>query len=273
LGPNGSGKSTLLKLLSTLLHPQAGTAAILGYDLISQPAEIRKEIAVAFQSPSLDSRLTIRENLRHQGLLYGYYGDRLIKQIDVICRLTNLQDRQNEKIDALSGGYKRRADLARCLMHQPRLLLLDEPTAGLDPAARQDFWKLIRQIHHECKTTILFTTHYFNEVTGCDLIGIMDTGKMIAFDSPASLSQLLDYDVITITATNQIKLYDELKNQYSITMTDNNHGLRIETHESLIVAPKLWAEYQTEITSITVSKATLEDIYFHKTGKVFALSS
>ncbi len=271
LGPNGSGKSTLFKLLSTLIIPQTGAGKIMGFDLKSQSAEIRKVIGVAFQSPSLDPRLTIRENLRHQGYLYGYHGHGLARRIDDITEIARLQHRLDERIETLSGGYKRRADLARCLLHQPSLLLLDEPTAGLDPAARQEFWQFIRQIHQDCQTTILFTTHYFDEATGCDLIGIMDDGKMVAFDSPATLSQHLNYEVISISATNQTELYEKLKDQFPVSITDNHHGLRLETSDPTRLAPRLWSEYQSEIISLTVSKATLEDVYFKITGKVFVM--
>jgi len=177
LGPNGGGKTTLFRILATLLPVQSGHAALMGLDLSSEPQAVRRLIGVTFQSPSVDGKLTVAENLRTQAHMYGLSGSLAASRIDELLGKLGLGDRRHDRVDSLSGGLKRRVEVAKCLLHRPRVLLLDEPSTGLDPGARHDLWEYLSRLRRDEGTTVLVTTHLMEEAERCDRLGILDRGR------------------------------------------------------------------------------------------------
>src|SRR5881394_471926 len=200
LGPNGSGKTTIFRILSTLMVPVGGRALILGHDAAREPSQLRREIGVVFQSQSIDLKLTASENLRHQGHLYGLRGRELSNRIQAILERVGLADRAREKTETFSGGMQRRLELAKGLLHGPRVLLLDEPTTGLDPGARRDVWQYLRILRDQEQVTVLVTTHLMEEAEKCDRLAILNEGKLVAIGTPTELKQEIGGDVIVLEA-------------------------------------------------------------------------
>src|SRR5581483_2203957 len=198
LGPNGSGKTTMFRILSTLMVPLGGRAIILGHDAARDPTKLRREIGVVFQSQSIDLKLTAAENLRHQGHLYGIQGAALRKRFGEILGRVGLADRANDKAETFSGGMQRRLELAKGLLHGPRVLLLDEPTTGLDPGARRDVWQYLSILRDEEQVTVLVTTHLMEEAERCDRLAILNEGMLVALGTPAELKQEIGGDVIVL---------------------------------------------------------------------------
>src|SRR5579872_232284 len=187
LGPNGSGKTTLFRILSTLMLPTGGRAVIARFDPARQPAEVRRRLGIVFQSPSADLKLTVAENLRHQGHLYGLRGAVLRERIEEMLGRVGLADRARDKVETLSGGMQRRVELAKGLMHRPDVLLLDEPTTGLDPGARLDVWQYLRELRAQERVSILVTTHLMEEAERCDRLAILNSGEIVALGTPVAL--------------------------------------------------------------------------------------
>jgi ABC-2 type transport system ATP-binding protein len=187
LVPNGGGKTTLFRILSTLVRPTAGSASILGLDLARDTGAIRRRLGVVFQAPSLDKKLTVRENLAHQGHLYGLSGKSLGERIDHLLLEFNLCDRTRDLVETLSGGLQRRVEIAKCLLHRPEILLLDEPSTGLDPGARIDLWQTLYPLRDQQDVTVLLTTHLMEEAERCDRVAIIDRGKIVAEGAPEEL--------------------------------------------------------------------------------------
>jgi len=202
LGPNGSGKTTLFRILSTLMVPVAGQALILGHDAAKEPSQLRREIGVVFQAQSIDLKLTAAENLRHQGHLYGLHGGALRKRISAILERVGLSDRAKDKAETFSGGMQRRLELAKGLLHGPRVLLLDEPTTGLDPGARRDLWQYLRILRDEEHVTVLVTTHLMEEAERCDRLAILNEGKLVALGTPLELKREIGGDVMVLETKN-----------------------------------------------------------------------
>ncbi|UPT74604.1 MAG: ABC transporter ATP-binding protein [Elusimicrobiota bacterium] len=227
LGPNGGGKSTLFRILATAFAPTAGRASILGRDLVAAPASVRPLLGVAFQSPSLDNKLTVRENLVHGGRLYGLGGAALAARIDELLARYRLSARAGDACATLSGGLRRRVELAKCLLHAPKVLLLDEPSTGLDPAARRDLWDHLLALKKE-GTTILTTTHLMDEGDLCDRVAILDQGKIVAQGTPAELKSAIGGDVITIEADGASALRDEITARFGVTPRAFGDVLRLE---------------------------------------------
>jgi len=197
LGPNGAGKTTLLSMLATLLRPTEGTAKVNGYDILKQPGSVRKSIGMVFQAPSSDDLLTGWENLYLHALMFGVPADERRKRIDEVLTLVDLKDRAKDMVKTYSGGMRRRLELARGLLHKPKILLLDEPTLGLDPQTREHIWEYIENLAREEKVTILITTHYMEEADAlCDRVAVIDHGKIIALDSPSNLKMQIGKSMI-----------------------------------------------------------------------------
>ena len=206
LGPNGSGKTTLFRVLSTLIPIQQGEVHILGFDVRRQPAEVRRQLGVVFQSPSVDKKLTVTENLVHFGRLYGLGGRELKMRTDEMLSRLGLAERKGDLVEKLSGGMRRRVELAKGMLHGPRLLLLDEPSTGLDPGARSDLWQYFAQIRAEQGVTVVLTTHLLEEAERADRIAIMHRGQLAALDAPATLRAAVGGDAITIRTSDPAKL-------------------------------------------------------------------
>ena len=269
LGPNGGGKTTLFRILSTLLEPSEGTVRILDSDLLRDAAEIRARIGVVFQNASLDLKLTVLENLRHQGHLYGLRGRALKERIESILRSVGLTDRENDRTEELSGGLRRRVDLARGLLHRPELLLFDEPSSGLDPLARRTLWDDLRKLREEQGVTALLTTHFIEEAERCDRVGILDRGRLVAQGAPDELKRSMNKDVLVIEAEQTEVLRAEIEAQVSVTTTLVDGTVRIECDDGQAMMASLYAGFRERISAIRLGRPTLEDVFIRETGRPF----
>lgn len=270
LGPNGGGKTTLFRILSTLLSPDAGSAKVAGFDVAAQPLDVRKSIGVVFQNQSLDRRLTALENLVHQGHLYGLRGAALDARIDSLLQRLGLEDRRNDVVDTLSGGLKRRVELAKGLIHNPALLLLDEPSTGVDPGARLDFWEYLQLLRRHEGITVLLTTHLLEEADKCDRLAILNKGSLVAEGTPRGLKQQIGGDVVVIlTSRDSNKLSGEISQQFELESTIVNGSVRFEHPKGAELVARLMQALPDQIDSVTVSHPTLEDVFIQMTGHRF----
>lgn len=269
LGPNGGGKTTLFRLLSTLLPVQSGTIRVLDLDVVEVPAAIRQRIGVTFQSPSLDRRLTVRENLMHQGHLYGLRGKALAIRIQERLARLGLSDRMRALVSSLSGGLQRRAEIAKGMLHDPELLLLDEPSTGLDPGARHDLWRYLQQLRDESGVTVVVTTHLMEEAEKCDRLGLLDHGRLVALGTPAELRAEIGGDLLTILAEQPDQLSEKIAERFGVASKILGGSLRIEQARGHELLSELMEAFPSEITSISLGKPSLEDVFIAKTGHRF----
>ncbi len=267
LGPNGSGKTTLFRVLATALVPTRGTVTVFGADVVRQPKPVRRAMGVVFQAPSLDRKLTARENLRHQGRLYGLRGRDLETRIAGALRNVGVDDRADERVERLSGGLTRRVELAKGLLHRPALLLLDEPTTGLDPAARREFWGLLERIRAEAGTTVVATTHLMDEAERGDRVAVLDSGRLVALGAPAELEAEIGGDVITVAADDPERLAACIRERFGLGAVVVDRAVRIERaggHE--LVAPLVEA-FRDQVRGIALGRPTLDDVFVRHTGR------
>jgi ABC-2 type transport system ATP-binding protein len=269
LGPNGGGKTTLFRILSTLMAPSSGTAAVFGLDVASRPQEVRRRIGVVFQSQSLDSKLTCAENLRHQGHLYGMRGRKLQQRMDDVLARLGIADRRNDLVETLSGGLRRRVELAKGLLHQPGLLLLDEPTTGLDPGVRREFWDYLSLLRSRDGITVLLTTHLLEEAEHCDRLAILHQGELVACDSPDSLKSGIGGEVILVEAGEPEKLREQIRQKFGMETSVVGRKVRFEHPRGHEFIPQFMDAFAGEIDSLTVGKPTLEDVFIRRTGQQF----
>lgn len=269
LGPNGSGKSTLFKILSTILTPTQGKAKIFGFDVRSQFDQIRRLIGVVFQHPSLDKKLTARENLLHQGHLYNLRGGSLKIRISEMLSKVGISDRANDLVEHLSGGMQRRVELAKALLHQPQLLILDEPSTGLDPGARREFMNYLDELRKNDEVTIVLTSHILDEAEKCDRIAILDGGVFVALGKPHDLEMEIGGDVISVTAQDTATLSKLIAAKFETTPIVIDNTLHIERSNGHEFIPQLVQSFPGMIDSVKLSKPTLEDVFIHKTGHKF----
>src|ERR1700730_1041147 len=231
LGPNGSGKTTLFRILSTLMVPSGGTATIRGFNVATEPAEVRQQIGIVFQARSLDIKLTVEENLRHAGHLYGLSGKHLRARIGDVLNRVALTDRAKDYVETLSGGMQRRVELAKGLIHSPSVLLLDEPSTGLDPGARRDLWQYLRTLRDEEGVTVLVTTHLMEEAEYCDRLAILSEGKLVALGSPTDLKSTIGGDVVlfeTESDDDAQSLATRMASRFSVAPTTLGATVRLE---------------------------------------------
>jgi len=269
LGPNGSGKTTLFRILSTLMVPVGGHAMILGHNVAKEPTQLRREIGVVFQAQSIDLKLTAAENLRHQGHLYGLRGAALRKRISEILERVGLSDRAKDKAETFSGGMQRRLELAKGLLHAPRVLLLDEPTTGLDPGARRDVWQYLRILRDEEQVTVLVTTHLMEEAERCDRLAILNEGKLVALGTPGELKQEIGGDVIVLESKNPDPLAGRIRTRFNIDVRLVDGQLRIEKDHGHRFVTDLVEAFPGEIDSVSIAKPSLEDVFIRRTGHRF----
>lgn len=273
LGPNGCGKTTLFRLLSTLLPLQRGVARVLGFDIRSQTMSVRSRLGVVFQSPSLDKKLTVRENIRHQAALYGLSGSPLFqREKEMISRL-GLSDVVDERTETLSGGMRRRVELAKSLIHRPDLLLLDEPSTGLDPRARLELWAILQELRDEYQVSIAMTTHLLEEADKADQIAILDRGRLVVSGRPSDLRATVGGDSITIQASDATSLASEIQQQFGVAAVTIDGAVRLEQANGHQLIPRLAEAFSNRILSITLGKPTLEDVFIAKTGHRFQLAT
>ncbi|MEM9187165.1 MAG: ATP-binding cassette domain-containing protein [Planctomycetota bacterium] len=269
LGPNGSGKTTLFRLLSTLAPPQEGRFELFGHDLRRDPDAVRSLLGVVFQAPSLDKKLTVAENLLCHGRLYGLAGTELKERVSAMLERVGLADRAKEAVDTLSGGLRRRVELAKGLLHKPRLLLLDEPSTGLDPAARSDLWRYLMRVREEQGVTILATTHLLEEADRADRIAIMHRGELAALDTPANLQASVGGDAITIRTKEPALLAAGINGRWPAAAEVLDGAVRLEQQNGAEWAPRLFESFGEQIDELTIGKPTLEDVFIARTGHRF----
>lgn len=269
LGPNGGGKSTLFKILATAFAPAAGTVSILGRDALADLTGVRQSLGVVFQSPSLDAKLTARENLDHAGRLYGLGGAELASRIPAMLERYRLSDRADDRVGTLSGGLRRRVELAKSLLHRPRVVLLDEPSTGLDPAARKDLWDHLFALKKE-GATILTTTHLMDEGDRCDRVGILDQGKLVALGAPAALKSEIGGDVITVETDDAPALVRDLSAKFGAGAEAYGTTVRLEKAAGHAFIPALIEAFPQRVKSVSLSRPSLEDVFLHHAGRRFA---
>lgn len=269
LGPNGGGKTTLFRLLSTLVPLQTGVVTVLGHDLSREANAIRRSTGVVFQAPSLDRKLTVAENIRLQAALYGLGGRELSLRVDDLLDHFSLRDRANELTEKLSGGLRRRVELAKGLVHQPRLLLLDEPSTGLDPAARSDLWQYLRHLKKSQGTTIVLTTHYLDEADGADRLAILNEGKLVALGTPADLRLQVGGDSITIETLDPASLAAAIEQSLSLPARVVDNAVRLEVSDGHNWVARLVEAFPGQVNAIRLGRPTLEDVFIARTGHRF----
>lgn len=272
LGPNGAGKTTTMSMLSTMLKPTAGKASVNGFDILKKEDDVRKSIGIVFQDQSLDEELTAYENMDFHGRLYRIPKDLREKRIKDLLKLVELEDKKDNLVKTYSGGMRRRLEIARGLLHEPRVLFLDEPTLGLDPQTRNHLWNYIDKLNKEKGITIILTTHYMEEADKlCDRIAIIDKGKIIALDTSDRLKESIGGDVIEINSSDREKLHSMIKTCSWVKHVDVHNGSvtinlqNAEKHVAEIV--NLSSENGIDIESISIHKPTLEDVFLYYTGR------
>src|SRR5580700_11489031 len=275
LGPNGSGKTTTFRILSTLMVPSGGRALIMGHDVAREPAQVRRNIGVVFQAQSIDVKLSAEENLTVIGHIYGLRGAALKNRVKEMLSRVGLADRAKEKAETFSGGMQRRLELAKGLLHHPSVLLLDEPTTGLDPGARRDLWQYLHILRDQEKVTVLVTTHLMEEAERCDRLAILNEGKVVALGTPTELKHEIGGDVVLLDATNDAEsLAQRISTRFHVDATvlnDNarRNQVRIEMENGHRFITGVVEAFPGEIQAVSVSKPTLEDVFIHRTGHRF----
>ncbi|MFQ5881891.1 MAG: ATP-binding cassette domain-containing protein [Candidatus Methylomirabilales bacterium] len=267
LGPNGGGKTTLFNILSTLVSVTGGRVRVFGHDLAQEPHAVRPRLGVVFQHPSLDPKLTVMENLRHHGHLYGLWGEPLQSRAQAILDRLGLGDRTRDLVETLSGGLQRRTELAKVLIHRPELLVLDEPSTGLDPRARQDFSTYLHRLREQDDVTILLTTHLIEEAEQCDRVGILHQGRLVAMGDPDELKGSLGGDVVVIHAQNPGELQGEMRQRFGCEPVLVDGTLRVERPCGHEFVREVVEAFPGEVRSAAFGKPTLEDVFIRLTGR------
>ena len=269
LGPNGSGKTTLFRILSTLMIPTAGRAVVMGCDAATDAASLRRQIGVVFQAPSVDAKLTAYENLWHQGHLYGLRGAALKKRVAEILARVGLGDRAKERVETFSGGMQRRIELAKGLLHHPGVLLLDEPTTGLDPGARRDLWQYLQTLRDEEHVSVLVTTHLMEEAERCDRLAIYANGNVVGLGTPAELKSEIGGDVILLESHEPDLLAQRIEQRFGLHPTVLDHRVRLEIESGHRFVTDVVEAFPGEIEGVSVHKPSLEDVFIRRTGHRF----
>ncbi|MDX6668474.1 MAG: type transport system ATP-binding protein [Solirubrobacteraceae bacterium] len=266
LGPNGAGKTTTINMLCTLARPTAGAACVAGHDVVTERDEVRRHIGLVFQDPTLDSYLSAEQNLRLHAELYGVDRALLAPRMRMVLEMVGLWERRTSPVSLFSGGMRRRLEIARGLMHSPRVLFLDEPTIGLDPQTRRSIWSYIAQLQESEQITIFMTTHYMDEAEFCDRIAIMDQGEIVALDAPAMLKAKVGADRIRIETEDDGAAIDALAQRFGIEARIAEGAVMFAVPSGEHFVPKLFAELGVPIKSVSVARPTLDDVFMSYTG-------
>ncbi|MCA9012261.1 MAG: ABC transporter ATP-binding protein, partial [Planctomycetaceae bacterium] len=267
LGPNGSGKTTLFRLLATLIPLQTGELTVCGDNVKTQQSSVRRHLGVTFQSPAVDVRLTVAENLKCHGSMYGLSGTALKKRVDDMLDQFGIADRSRSIVGSLSGGLKRRVELAKGLLHDPKVLLLDEPTSGLDPRARQEFWELITAQQASHGTAIIVATHLMPEAELCDRLLLLDRGRTIAEGTPAELQSRLDGDRLSLRLRDAANHLEELQAQFSGKAELRGDRITLLATNPAEQIPDLIRTFGNQIVSLELTRPSLEDVFLELTGR------
>jgi ABC-2 type transport system ATP-binding protein len=266
LGPNGAGKSTTINILCTLMKPTAGQATVAGFDVATQPGEVRTVIGLVFQDPSLDANLTARENLAFHAFIYGVPASERADRIRGVLEMVELSDRANSVVMTFSGGMKRRLEIARGMLHTPEVLFLDEPTIGLDPQTRRHIWTYLRKLRAEQGVTIFMTTHYMDEAEECDRIAIIDGGKIVALGTPTELKAMVGGDVVTLATGDNQTAAAEIARIFDLEPTIDNGSIRVEVKDGAEFIPRLVRETSVPVSSVSSHRPSLDDVFLKLTG-------
>src|SRR5579859_3419921 len=266
LGPNGAGKTTTINMLCTLVKPSAGSAMVAGHDVVRERDDVRRNIGLVFQDPTLDSYLTAAQNLKLHAELYGIRRDLVEPRMRQVLTMVGLWERKDAVAGTFSGGMRRRLEIARGLMHSPRVLFLDEPTIGLDPQTRRSIWTYIRELKEREEITIFMTTHYMDEAEWCDRIAIMDNGQIVALDAPEALKAQVGKDRVTIDTDDDEAAIAALADRFGIEakLAEGRVTFGVPAGEAFV--PRLFAELGLPISSVSVSRPTLDDVFMAYTG-------
>lgn len=266
LGPNGGGKSTLFRILSTMMVPTDGRAAIAGHDVERDPAAVRRTVGVVFQTQSLDKALTVEENLRGQGHLHGLSGATLRERMESSMERLGLQDRRKDLVETLSGGLRRRVEIAKALLHRPKVLLMDEASTGLDPAARRDVSRHVETLREREGVTILLTTHILEEADRCDRLVLLHQGRIVAQGSPQELRSRIGGDVVVLESAQTQDLASGIERRFGVTPTVVDGQVRVEIGNGHRFIAEVVEAFPGAIDSVGLHKPTLEDVFVHETG-------
>lgn len=272
LGPNGSGKTTLFRILSTLMPVTSGTVRILGYDLSTEVKAIRHRLGVVFQHPGLDVKLTVVENLRHHGHLYGLSGKALRHRIAELLEQVGVSDRATDRVEVLSGGLQRRVELAKAMLHSPRVLLLDEPTSGLDVTARRQLNDDLRVLADTENIIVLLTTHLLDDAEACNRVGILNNGSLVAIGAPDELKAQVGGDVVRIEGEVSERLSTAIAEKFNVSPVLTGGHLRVECERGHEFVRDLVATFPNEIQTVRFGRPTLEDVFIKLTGNAFVLT-
>jgi ABC-2 type transport system ATP-binding protein len=266
LGPNGAGKTTTINMLCTLARPTSGTARVAGHDVVGQRDDVRRNIGLVFQDPTLDGYLTAAQNLRLHAELYGVASELVAPRMRQMLEMVGLWERRGVPVRTFSGGMRRRLEIARGLMHSPRVLFLDEPTIGLDPQTRASIWSYIRLLRETEEITIFMTTHYMDEAEFCDRIAIMDHGAIVALDSPAALKAGIGADRVRIQTDDDDAAIAELAEHFDVDAAMSEGAVTFFVPSGEEFVPRLFAELGAQIRAVNVSRPTLDDVFMSYTG-------
>jgi ABC-2 type transport system ATP-binding protein len=267
LGPNGAGKSTTINMLCTLLRPTAGRATVAGFDVVAQRDDVRREIGLVFQDTTLDGYLSAAQNLRFHGQLYGVPSEQLEVRMRQVLELVGLWERRDKDVQTFSGGMKRRLEIARGLLHSPRVLFLDEPTVGLDPQTRASIWEYLDELRRQEDLTIFLTTHYMDEAEHCDRIAIMDAGQIVALDTPQALKGAIGTDRIRLVTTDDEAAAAAIAERFGLETSVKADGLVLQVADGESFVPRLLADLGIPVRSVSVSRPTLDDVFMAYTGR------
>jgi ABC-2 type transport system ATP-binding protein len=267
LGPNGAGKTTTINILCTLSKPTSGRATVDGLDVVHQQKQVRQSIGLVFQDPSLDEQLSGLQNLRFHAMVYNLPSSVREQRIEEVLNMTELWDRRKSEVRTYSGGMKRRLELARGLLHYPKVLFLDEPTLGLDPQTRNRLWEYILELKKREGTTVFLTTHYMDEATNADRIAIIDHGKIVALDSPENLKKLVGKDIISVKTDDDHSATEEIRHRYQIEARHDSDGITFEVTNGETFIPDFIKELGVKILSISLRRPTLDDVFLKLTGR------
>lgn len=267
LGPNGGGKTTLMRIAATLLEPSAGTARVGGIDVSENPHTVRRLLGIVFQDPALDAELSLEENLKTHASLYGLRRADFAERIDLLLPLFGLDNRRHHRVSTFSGGLKRRADIVRGLLHAPPILLLDEPTTGLDPAARQVFWEMLERLRMRERTTILVATHIMEEAALCDRLALLDHGRVVAEGTPDELTGAIGEEMLWLESDEPDELLRQVNARFNAAARRTGSRIRISSPDAHELLGDLYGSYSSLIRSATVRRPTLEDVFMVHAGR------